>query len=347
MSVAAMPADAAGISRLWRRDLNAYPRTGPRYFYLAIVVVTTIILYYQLYIGGAVATSILGGFHMTFLYYVTVLVIANAIGAFASLATGVADRIGRANLVVYGTIITSLIALVGIPNVHSKLQFAALSCISALVEGVILVATPALVRDFSPQVGRAAAMGFWTMGPVLGSLVVAVVSGQTLSHLGAWQDQFIIAGITGLVVAFIALFTLRELNSGLRDQIMVSLEERTILAVRARGMDLESATRAPYRQMFKPDIVLSAVAISVFLLGYYTAVGFFPIMFQTVMHFTQSQANDLLDWYWGANAVSLVLFGTLSDRLSVRKPFMLGGALLNIVIAIAFLSKVGGDSRPS
>ena len=30
------------------------------------------------------------------------------------------------------------------------------------VEGICLVATPALIRDFSPQVGRATAMGFWT-----------------------------------------------------------------------------------------------------------------------------------------------------------------------------------------
>ena len=41
-----------------------------------------------------------------------------------------------------------------------------------MVEGICLVATPALIRDFSPQVGRATAMGFWTSGPVLGSLIV-------------------------------------------------------------------------------------------------------------------------------------------------------------------------------
>jgi MFS family permease len=49
-----------------------------------------------------------------------------------------------------------------------------------LVEGICLVATPALIRDFSPQVGRGSAMGFWTAGPVLGSLVVAVVGSITL-----------------------------------------------------------------------------------------------------------------------------------------------------------------------
>jgi MFS family permease len=348
MQMAAAHSDAAGnpgvIGRLWHRDLAGYPKTGPRYWYLSIVVVTTIILYYQLYIGGAVATQILGGFHMTFLYYVGILVVGNLIGAFASLAAGLADRFGRANLVVYGTIVTSLLTLIGVPNVHTKLAFGILYGGVALVEGVILVATPALVRDFSPQVGRAAAMGFWTMGPVLGSLVVSEVSSHTLNHLHAWQDQFIIAGIVGLAVAGIALFTLRELSAGIRDQVMVSLQEQTVIELRARGLDVDEATRRPFQQMFKPDIMGSALAISVFLLGYYTAVAFFPIYFQTVLNFTPSQSNSLLNWYWSFNAISLVGFGAMSDRLAVRKPFMLAGALGSILISVTFLSKATHNS---
>jgi MFS family permease len=337
--------DGPGVfGRLWHRDLAAYPKTGPRYWYLSIVVVTTVILYYQLYIGGAVATQILGGFKMTFLYYVGILVVGNSIGAFASLATGFADRFGRANLVVYGTVITSLLTLIGVPHVHTKLAFGVLYSCVALVEGVILVATPALVRDFSPQVGRAAAMGFWTMGPVLGSLVVSEVSSHTLNHLHAWQDQFIIAGIVGLVVAAVALVGLRELNAGIRDQVMISLQEQTVIELRARGLDVGEATRRPYAQMFKPDIIGSAIAISVFLTGYYTAVAFFPIYFQTVLNFTSSQSNDLLNWYWSFNAVALIVFGTMSDRLAVRKPFMLFGALGSILISITFLTKATHNS---
>jgi MFS family permease len=343
MQMAAAHASASGkpgvVGRLWYRDLSTYPKNGARYWYLSIVVVTTIILYYQLYIGGAVATQILGGFHMTFLYYVGILVVGNSIGAFASLAAGLADRFGRANLVVYGTIITSLLTLFGVPHVHTKLAFGILYGCVALVEGVILVATPALVRDFSPQVGRAAAMGFWTMGPVLGSLVVSEVSSHTLNHLHPWQDQFIIAGVTGLVVALVALFALRELSAGIRDQVMVSLQEHTVIELRARGLDVEEATKRPFQQMFKPDIIGSALAISLFLLGYYTAVAFFPIYFQTVLGFTPSQSNSLLNWYWSFNAIALVGFGAMSDRLSVRKPFMLVGAIGSIVISITFLSK--------
>ena len=50
------------------------------------------------------------------------------------------------------------------------------------MEGAILVATPALVRDFSPQLGRASAMGFWTVGPVAGSLITSIVAAHTLNH---------------------------------------------------------------------------------------------------------------------------------------------------------------------
>jgi MFS family permease len=327
------------IARLWARDLSSYPKTGPRFYFLGVVVVTTVILYYQLYIGGAVGTQILGGYHMTFLYYVTILVFSNGIGAFASLATGFADRFGRANLVVYGTILTSLLCLIAVPHAHTKVAFAVVSCLIGLVEGIILVATPALVRDFSPQTGRATAMGFWTMGPVLGSLVVSEVSSHTLNHLHPWQDQYMIAGVVGLVVAIIALFSLRELNAGMRDQIMISLQEQTVIEMRSRGLDVHEATKRPYRQMFKLDIMGSALAISVFLLAYYTAVAFFPIYFQTVLGFTASQANSLDNWYWSFNAISLILFGVLSDRLAVRKPFMLVGAIGSIVVSITFLSK--------
>jgi hypothetical protein len=125
----------------------------------------------------------------------------------------------------------------------------------------------------------------------------------------------------------------------MRDQIMVSLQEQTVIEMRARGLDVREATKRPYRQMFKLDIMGSALAISVFLLAYYTAVAFFPIYFQTVLGFTASQANSLDNWYWSFNAISLIVFGVLSDRLAVRKPFMLVGATMGTFVGIAFVSK--------
>lgn len=180
--------------------------------------------------------TIIAHFNMTFSYYVYIVVIGNAVGAFGSLAAGLADRWGRANLVAYGLVVTALLILFGIPNTPNKLTFGVLYAAVAVVEGIILVATPALVRDFSPQLGRASAMGFWTLGPVVGSLVLAIISSNALSHLHAWQDQFVIAGIAGLVVAAIAVVGLRELSPGLRDQLMVSMHDRALVEARAKGL---------------------------------------------------------------------------------------------------------------
>ena len=329
---------AGGMNGLWRRQLDHYPDTRPRMTYLAIVVLATIALYYAFYIPGAVSPSIIAHFGMTFSTYVYIIVIANAVGAFGSLAAGLADRWGRANLVAYGLVIVGLLVLFGVPNAPNTFTYGLLFAIVGAVEGVILVATPALVRDFSPQLGRASAMGFWTLGPVLGSLVVAVVSSNTLSHLTAWQDQFIICGIVILVVAAIAVVGLRELSPQLRDQLMVSMRDRALIEARARGLDVKTLTEHPWRQMLRLDIIGSAFAISVFLLFYYTAVGFFTIYFTSLFNFTLSTANSIGNWFWAFDAAALIIIGIISDRVGVRKPFMVLGAIGAIVMTIVFLN---------
>jgi MFS family permease len=305
--------------------------------YLAIVVVATIALYYANYIPGAVAPSIIAHFGMTFSTYVYIIVIANAVGAFGSLAAGLADRWGRANLVAYGVVIVGLLVLFGVPNAPNTFTYGLMFSLVGVVEGVILVATPALVRDFSPQLGRASAMGFWTLGPVLGSLVVAVVSSNTLNHLTAWQDQFIICGIAVIIVGLVAVVGLRELSPQLRDQLMVSMRDRALIEARARGLNVGELLKKPWRQMLRVDIIASAFAISVFLMIYYTAVGFFTIYFTTLHGFSLSTANSIGNWFWALDAAALILIGILSDRVRVRKPFMVIGAVGAAVMTIIFL----------
>lgn len=311
--------------RLWDRQLDRYPDGVRRAISLGIVVLTTIVLYYQLYLSGGVATQILPDTHMSFLFYVNVTVVSYAAGAAASIVAGISDRYGRANIVTVGLLLTGLLSLVMLPNVHSKWPYAIAFVLIGFVEGIVLVATPALIRDFSPQLGRASAMGFWTLGPVLGSLVVSAIVTNTSDH--SWQWQYGLAGIIGLVVFALALVGLRELAPALRDQLMVSRKDRALVEMRARGIDVRVASRQPFRQMLRPDIVGSAVAISLFLIIYYLAVGFFPIFFQTEFGYSQSTANGLGNWFWALNAGALLVVGFVSDLLRVRKPFMILGAL--------------------
>jgi MFS family permease len=338
----AVPAreQAGFMSSLWTRRLDRYPNTGLRYFQLLMVVVVTIGLYYMQYVQGSVATQILGHFHMTFTYYVTGLAIANLVGAMGSLVAGLSDRLGRAQLVVYGFGVAAVITLFAIPNAGSKFIFIFLFCIVGVVEGITLVATPALVRDYSPQVGRATAMGFWTMGPVLGSLVVTIVATNTLSTTAPdWRQQFIICGVVSIVVFVLAFFGVRELSPQLRDQLMHSLRERELVEARARGLDVEASLRNPFRQMVKPDIVLSALGISLFLLIYYTLVAFGVIFLETAWGFSGPDANGVSNYAWGADAIGLLLVGLISDRFRVRKPFMLIGGVASAVMMYVFLTQ--------
>src|SRR5258707_1208316 len=90
-----------GASWLWRRQLVSYPDTAPRIMYLALTVLATITLYYELYVGGSVSTLLLANLHMSFTFFVVTLAFGALIGAFGSLVAGLGDRYGRANLVVF------------------------------------------------------------------------------------------------------------------------------------------------------------------------------------------------------------------------------------------------------
>jgi len=333
------------FSSLIHRQLDSYPETGARIFYLALTVLATVMLYYELYVGGSVSTLILANVHMSFTFYVLTLAIGNLIGAFGSLFAGLTDRYGRANLVVFGLFFTAIFVAFVIPTATSKWTFTIYGFVVGIVEGICLVATPALIRDFSPQVGRATAMGFWTCGPVLGSLIVAIVGSNTVpanpTSTRFWTHEYRICGIAGIVVFLIAFVFLRELSPRLRDQLMVTMRDRALIEARAKGLDIEAALRHPFRQLIKPDVIISAFSVSVMLLIYYSAVGFLVIYMTTIFGFSIKDANGLGNWEWGFNVLALIAVGIISDRLRVRKPFMVAGGVMGTIVLIIYLEQAG------
>jgi len=324
-----------------QRSLAHYPEQGPRKLYLLLVVLITIALYYALYAAGGVAPLLLAGLKLPFRDFVYILAFGNLIGAFASLLAGLADRFGRANLVVYGLLIVGVLITFVMPNVTTAREWGITFFVVSFVEGIILVATPALIRDFSPQVGRATAMGFWTIGPVLGSLTVSVVTTLTLPIFKTWQSAYVICGWSVLAIFVLAFLFLKELAPSLRDQMMVNLRDRTLIELKAKGLDIEASLRKPWSQMLHVDILASAFGVSVMLLFYYTAVAFGLIYFVTVFGYSVQQANILANWNWGTNAVALIVAGILSDKLRVRKPFMIFGGLGGLVLNFFFLRLAG------
>jgi MFS family permease len=332
-TAATAPVPRSGLANAFgRRQLYRYPDTWPRIGYLSIVVLTTIMLYYLYYVEGAVTPLMLPYYHMSFAFFLYLLVVSNAIGAFSAFLGGLSDKIGRANLTIYGTLVVALIQLFAIPHITDKWWFAASYCVIGFVEGVILVSTPALMRDFSPQMGRGVAMGFWALGPTMGALCASLVATHTLDHLKPWQDQFVISGLVCMVVVVISFFFLRELSPQLRDQLMVTERERALVEARAVGIDVETATAHPIRSMMKPDLIASSIAISVFLLFYYASVSVLTIYWVVTYNHTTPEANGINVWLAGALSIGLVISGVLSDLAKVRKPFMLVGGLLTMMM---------------
>lgn len=325
--------------RVPSRQLQHYPTDAARRMYLTIVVCIAVVLYYVYWEEGATLPLMLPYYHMSFRFFLLLVVVSNGLGAFAAIAGGLADRIGRVNLCLFGTLVIGVVQLAAIPNIHGKMLFSLAYCVIGVVEGIILVVTPALIRDFSPQVGRATAMGFWTVGPTLGFVMASLVATHTLTHLKPWQDQFIISGAVTLVVFAVALVGLRELSPGLRDQLMVTERERVLVEARAQGIDVHAATAHPWKSLLKWDLIASSLGISTFLLIFYAAVAIFTLYWVVVFNQTTADANGINLWFGVANAATVVVVGFASDALRVRKPFMVVGTVGTIVVTMFLLSR--------
>jgi MFS family permease len=295
----------SGASFAWQRQLDHYPAGAVRRGYLGLVVVITIALYYALYVGAGVAPLVMADLHISFEYLVFTLAIGNALGAFASLLAGFIDRFGRANLVVYGLLLVGTLTGVAMPLVQDRLSWALLGVAVGFVEGIILVAT--------------------------------------LPVFGTWRAQFQLCGVFCSAVFILACFFLREMRPALRDQLMVSERDRVLNELRAqRG--LVARTHA-WRQVLRPDILASALGVSLLLLVYYTIVAFGVIYLVTVFGFSPGRANALLNWSWAANAAALLVAGVWSDALGVRKPFMLVGGVASAAMIWLFMGH--GAAQPS
>jgi len=191
-------------------------------------------------------------------------------------------------------------------------------------------------------------MGFWTSGPVIGSLIVSVVGTATIPAVvndpRFWTHEYRICGIAGLVVFVIALIGLKELSPALRDQLMVTLRDRALIEAKAKGLteaDIEAALRHPFRQLLKPDVIISSFAVS--------------IMLADLLHVGRVQ-RDLPDHRvrvlaqgrqrpgqleLGFNVIAVILIGIISDRFRVRKPFMVIGGVLGAVMVVVYLEQAG------
>lgn len=72
-----------------------------------------------------------------------------------------------------------------------------------------------LIADFVPRARRASAMAVYALGNPLGSLLGLAFGGVVAGFFG-WRTAFFVAGVPGILIAILALATLREPRSSLK-----------------------------------------------------------------------------------------------------------------------------------
>ncbi len=82
---------SALLSGLRDRSLDPYPANARRIWYLALTVIATITLYYQLYMLASVAPLVQADFHLSLSHYVYSLILANILGGMAAYIETVED----------------------------------------------------------------------------------------------------------------------------------------------------------------------------------------------------------------------------------------------------------------
>ena len=99
--------------------------------YLAITVLATITLYYELYVGGSVSTLLLPNLHMSFTFYVLHPGLREPDRRLRLAVRRARRPVGRANLVVFGLLFTGVFTAFIMPARHQQVGLHASSASSS------------------------------------------------------------------------------------------------------------------------------------------------------------------------------------------------------------------------
>jgi MFS family permease len=328
----------------WQRELVHYPPPRARAWYLVVTLACAVTLYSHIFVAVSVLPLLQREFGFTLQQFGLFFILVFLVGAVSSLFGSLSDRLGRANLVVYGSIVSALLTL-GVALTGTTRGFFIAGWLLTFVEGMLQVALLALVRDFSPRMSRAFTLGFFSIGPWGGQILAATVASLTLPIYGNWQSQYVISSTLSLLVALIAFVGLRELGPGLRSQVLVTADDAARLEEQAARFDAAEATRRPWRQMLRMSILISALGFGVYNVPRYTFNVFLPTYLNSALALPLDRANGIASFFGLAFIGGSLAVGFYSDRLQIRKPFMLIGTFA-LVLALLFFMNLTADTAP-
>ena len=170
-------------------------------------------------------------------------------------------------------------------------------------EAGCLPAANALVSDHFPKEKRTTALGVFTLGIPIGSMIGAMAGGWIAQHLN-WRSAFFMVGAPGLVIALLTVLTLREPPRGLADGGKAPPTAPPLTAVIKRLLS-------------RPTALWICVAAGVSAAGTYGTITFAAAYFIRRFGFDFTHAGLAAGLISGVGAgVSVISGGLLTDRLA-------------------------------
>jgi len=127
------------------------------------------------------------------------------------------DRFGPKRVMFAGIVVWSL-ACIGGGLAHDVVLFAACRGILGLAEPTIFAGQLVAVTLWFEKRNRATANSLCTVGGSLGAVIAPLVIAWLMRLLSDWQEVFLVAGITGIVIALLWLLVYRTPSQDILDR---------------------------------------------------------------------------------------------------------------------------------
>jgi MFS family permease len=127
------------------------------------------------------------------------------------------DRLDRRRFLAFTTVVWSILTMAGATAQNFVVLLLARMGVGAS-EAPASPGSLSLISDLFPRERRGTAVSFYYAGTAVGQLITFMVGGWLLMHFG-WRSLFLIAGIPGLILAALLIFTCKEPERGRFDPL--------------------------------------------------------------------------------------------------------------------------------
>ena len=265
---------------------------------------------------------------------------------------GVADSFGRRRTSLFCMAMMSLGMFVT-PFVASIPQLLICRVFTGIGLGGLLAAINALSAEFANRKRRHLCVSIMSIGYPIGGVIGGIIASQLLVN-HSWRSVFYFGGAVTAVFIPIFFFLVPESVQWLIRKQPKDALEKVNSAMRRMGhepvTELPEATpearKTSMKDLFSPNFIgiTAVVTVAYFfhIITYYFILKWVPRVAADIMHFSPSEAGNVLVCANVGGAVGGIIFGLLTLRYSLKKLTM--GTMAIGALCITFFGSIPADS---